>query len=89
MSSLLADLRGFVASRPTFAAIVYTTLAVIPLFLVSAAAVELQRDLDFGKAELGLAVSICFTASALVSPSLGYYIERVNDLIWQLSPSSG
>ena len=77
LTSPLADLRGFVARRPTFAAIVYTTVAVIPLFLVSAAAVALQRELDFGRAELGLAVSLCFAASALVSPSLGYYIERV------------
>jgi MFS family permease len=72
-----ARLRDSVARRPTFAAIVYTTVAVLPLFLVSAGAVELQRDLDFGKAQLGLAVSICFIASALVSPSLGHHIERV------------
>jgi MFS family permease len=68
--------RAFIERRPTFAAIVYTALPVLPLFLVSAAAVQVQHDLGFNKAQLGLAVALCFAASALVSPSLGYHVER-------------
>jgi MFS family permease len=73
----VSGLQAFTARQPTFAGVLYTSIAVLPLFLVSAAAVQLQRDLDFDSAHLGIAVSCCFLASTLVSPPLGYYIERV------------
>lgn len=73
----VSGLQGFTARQPTFAGVVYTSIAILPLFLASAAAVQLQRDLDFDRAHLGIAVSFCFLASTLVSPALGYYIERV------------
>ncbi|MDP9293672.1 MAG: MFS transporter [Actinomycetota bacterium] len=73
----VSGLQAFTARQPTFAGVLYTSIAILPLFLASAAAVQLQRDLDFDRAHLGIAVSCCFLASMLVSPSLGYYIERV------------
>jgi len=73
----VSRLQGFTARQPTFTGVVYTSIAILPLFLASAAAVQLQRDLHFDKAHLGIAVSCCFLASTLVSPALGYYIERV------------
>ena len=50
--------------RPIAVAVGYSVLGVLPLFLVSAQAVQLQRELGFGTAGLGLAVSLCFAASA-------------------------
>ena len=57
--------------------VAYSVLAVLPLFLVSAQAVQLQRDLDFGTAGLGLAVSVCFSVSALAATPLGHLVARV------------
>ena len=63
--------------RATLLAVGYSILGVLPLFLVSAQAVQLQRDLDFGRARLGLAVSLCFAVSALSAAPLGRLVHRI------------
>ena len=61
----------------TLVSVSYSVLAVLPLFLVSAQAVQLQRELDFGTAGLGLAVSVCFAVSAVAATPLGHLVARV------------
>jgi MFS family permease len=74
---------GTTTSRPrsgrhaTLVSVSYSILAVLPLFLVSAQAVQLQRDLGFGTAGLGLAVSVCFAVSAVAANPLGHLVARV------------
>jgi MFS family permease len=63
--------------RPIVVAVSYSILGILPLFLVSAQAVQLQSELGFGKARLGLAVSLCFAASAVAAAPLGRLVERV------------
>jgi MFS family permease len=63
--------------RVTSLAVAYAVLGVLPLFLVSAQSVQLQRDLGFDRAALGLAVSLCFAASALAANPAGRFVERV------------
>lgn len=63
--------------RATLLAVAYAVLGVLPLFLVSAQAVTLERDLGFGTAALGAAVSIGFVASALAAPLLSRLVERI------------
>jgi predicted MFS family arabinose efflux permease len=63
--------------RATFVALSYSIVAAAPLFLVSANAVRLQRDLGFGTARLGLAVSVCFGASAVAAAPMGRVVERM------------
>jgi MFS family permease len=61
----------------TLVSVGYSVLAVLPLFLVSAQAVQLQRELGFNTADLGLAVSICFATSALAAAPLGHVVGRI------------
>lgn len=61
----------------TLVSVSYSILAVLPLFLVSAQAVQLQRELDFGTAGLGLAVSTCFAVSAVAATPLGHLVAHV------------
>lgn len=63
--------------RPVAVAVGYSILGVLPLFLVSAQAVQLQHELSFGRAGLGLAVTLCFAASAVAAPWLGRLVERI------------
>jgi MFS family permease len=44
----------------------------MPLFFVAAEGVQLQRALHFGRAELGLAIGLCYAASAFVVVPLGH-----------------
>lgn len=53
-----------------------TTLGAIPPFLVGAQAVLLMRDLDFGAARLGVAVSTFFAVAALVTILAGSVLDR-------------
>ena len=61
----------------TLVSVSYSILAVLPLFLASSQAVQLQRELDFGKDGLGLAVSVCFAVSALAATPLGNAVGRI------------
>jgi len=58
--------------------VVIAVLAVLPVFLTGALAVQLQRDLDFGAAALGGMVAIFFVTSALGSPLMGQVVERLD-----------
>ncbi|MFK5633939.1 MULTISPECIES: MFS transporter [unclassified Ornithinimicrobium] len=53
-----------------------TTLGAIPPFLLGAQAVLMRRDLDFGAAGLGAAVSAFFAVAALVTIGAGGAFER-------------
>lgn len=61
----------------TLVSVGYSILGVLPLFLVSSQAVQLQRELDFGKDGLGLAVSVCFAVSAVAATPLGAVVGRL------------
>jgi MFS family permease len=76
-SGTTAFSRDNAGRHATLVSVGYSVLAVLPLFLVSAQAVQLQRELDFDKAGLGLAVSICFATSAAAAAPLGHVVRRV------------
>lgn len=54
-----------------------TTAGVLPAFLLGSQAVQVQRDLDFGPALLGVAVALSWAAAALTSPTMGKAAERI------------
>ena len=63
--------------RALATAIAVTTVCVLPVFLTGGLAVRMRADLDFGVAELGLAVTTFFASAALASALLGRVVERV------------
>jgi MFS family permease len=54
-----------------------TTLAALPVFLLSAQSVLVREDLGFSEPQLGLAVSAFFGSAALTSMSAGALVERL------------
>jgi MFS family permease len=64
------------AARTAFVSFTYSAVSMLPLFVVSSLAVTLQRELGFGEARLGLAVSICFVTSALSAGPVGRAVQR-------------
>lgn len=54
------------------------SFAVMPIMVLGALAVFIRAELDFGEVELGLAVSIFFTCSAVLSVHGGRIAERLN-----------
>lgn len=58
--------------------VVIAVMAVLPVFLTGALAVQLQRDLDFGAAALGGMVATFFITGALGSPLMGQVVERLD-----------
>jgi MFS family permease len=67
---------SLLARRPIAASVLYTVVAVLPLYFLTAQAVRLQAELSFGKAELGLVVAAFYLVSALASKALGEIIDR-------------
>lgn len=67
--------RGF-DRAPLTAAVVYTIAGVLPLYLVSAQAVTIQRDLGFGPGQLGLIVSAFFLVSSVAAKRIGPSLDR-------------
>jgi MFS family permease len=63
--------------RAIAAAVLSTTVSVLPLFLVGSLAVFVAADLRFGVAELGVAVAAYYTASAVASVPAGRLAERI------------
>ena len=53
------------------------TVGVFPVFLVGGLGVQLQRELGFGAALLGLATAGFFCVAALASRSMGWVVERI------------
>jgi nitrate/nitrite transporter NarK len=68
--------RSFLESRPIPTAVVYTVIGVLPLYLTSAQAVRLQRDLGFGKTSFGIMVASFYLVSSVGSLALGPRIDR-------------
>jgi predicted MFS family arabinose efflux permease len=63
-------------NRATLVPTLYAVLAALPVFLVSSQSVVLQRELEFGRVQLGLAISACYAASALTAVPLGRLLQR-------------
>lgn len=63
--------------RTAVVSVGYTVLGVLPLFLISSQSVQLQREFGFDTAQLGLAVSICFVASAIAANVLSRVVPRI------------
>jgi MFS family permease len=72
-----SGMTGHGVRRSAAVAVGFTVLCSLPLFLTSAFAVELQRDLGFGRAQLGWCVSAYFLASSAASAVVGGYLERM------------
>lgn len=69
--------RGRVSARRSAAtAVAYTVLGALPPYLVSALAVQLQRDLGFDRTHLGWCISAFFVVSSVASARLGPFVER-------------
>ena len=80
---------GAAASRRTlFAAIVATTLAVLPITLVGAQAVLLREELGFSEGQLGLAVSVWYLTAAAMSMPGGLLGERLGARTAMLTAST-
>lgn len=73
----MSSIRGYLAKRPLFTAVVYTGLGILPLFLVSAQILQLESDLGFGVASLGLAAAAYFGVAALSANPAGTVIKRI------------
>ena len=63
--------------RAVAAAVAVATAGVLPVFLTGAVAVQVQADLGFGDAALGLAVGAFFAAGAATSALNGRVAERL------------
>ncbi|GAB2748541.1 hypothetical protein GCM10027174_23610 [Salinifilum aidingensis] len=53
------------------------TAGVLPVFLVGGLAVQLQHDLGFGAALLGIATAGFFGVAAAASRGMGWFVERI------------
>jgi MFS family permease len=67
---------GSGAFRAATGAVVTTTVAVLPVFLTGALAVQISAELGFDPAGLGLVVALYFGVSALTSLPAGWAVER-------------
>jgi MFS family permease len=70
-------LRATLSRRPLLAAVVYTGTCLLPLFLVSAQILQLQKDIGFGVGQLGLATAAYFGAAALAANPAGRLVARL------------
>jgi regulator of RNase E activity RraA/predicted MFS family arabinose efflux permease len=68
---------AFVDRSSAARGVVVAVMAVLPVFLTGALAVQLRRDLSFGAAVLGTMVATFFITSALGSPVMGQVVERL------------
>ena len=66
---------GAVAVLGSVAAVV--TVGVFPVFLVGGLGVQLQQDLRFGTALLGIAAAGFFGVAAIASRAMGWVVERI------------
>lgn len=64
-------LRVALSRRPLVSAVVYTGMCLLPLSLISAQILQLQRDINFGVGRLGLATGAYFGAAALTANPAG------------------
>lgn len=59
-------------------AMVSTTLATLPVFLLGGVAVFVRTELDFSQSALGLAAASFWAAATVVSPMAGRLVERLD-----------
>ena len=70
-------LRRYLTPRTLLTAVVYTGVVTLPLFLVSAQILQLDRDLGLGVGRLGLATASFFGMAALTANPAGSLISRI------------
>jgi MFS family permease len=68
-------LRSALYRRPLVTAVVYTGMCLLPLSLISAQILQLERDLGFGVGRLGLATGAYFGAAALTANPAGRLVS--------------
>ncbi len=68
---MLNPLRTGLTRRPLLTAVVYTGIGVLPLYLVSAQILQLDRDLGFGVSRLGIATAAFYGSAALAANLAG------------------
>ncbi len=61
---------------PVTTAVLYTVVGVLPLYLLAAQAVTMQRALGFGPSHLGIIVSSYFLVSAIAAKRVGPGLDR-------------
>lgn len=61
---------------PLLTAVIYTGMGMLPLFLVSSQILQLDQDLGFGVAQLGLATATFFGAAALAANPAGRLVSH-------------
>jgi len=70
-------LRSSLTRRPLLTAVVYTGMGVLPLYLVSAQILQLDRDLGFGVSRLGIATATFYGFAALAANVAGRFVARL------------
>lgn len=68
---------GGASYRAVFLAIAVATAGALPAFLTGGLAVQIQEELRFGAAALGLAVALFFITSAATSALMGRLVEGI------------
>ncbi|WP_172620747.1 MFS transporter [Rubrobacter xylanophilus] len=68
---------GGASYRAVSLAIAVATAGALPAFLTGGLAVQIQEELHFGAAALGLAVALFFLSSAATSALMGRLVERI------------
>jgi MFS family permease len=74
---LTNPLRALLTQQPLLAAVIYTGVGALPVFLVSAQILQLEREVGFGVGRLGLATAAYFGAAALAANPAGRVVARV------------
>lgn len=69
-------LRQRLERGPLLTAVVYTGVGVLPLYLVSSQVLQIEREIGFGVAQLGLATATFFGAAALAANVGGGIVSR-------------
>jgi MFS family permease len=75
---LTNPLRSILSSRPLLTAVVYTGTCLLPLALISAQILQLDREIDFGVGRLGLAIAAYFGAAALAANPVGRLVAAMS-----------
>ncbi len=70
-------LRSVLTRQPLLAAVVYTGVGVLPLFLISAQILQLEEEIGFGVGRLGLATATFFGSAALAANPAGQVVARL------------
>ncbi|MHB1710448.1 MAG: MFS transporter [Acidimicrobiales bacterium] len=72
--------KGASERRDLSVAVLVTTLVALPVFLVSALAVQIRESLHFSIGALGLAITLYYFGAAVASVPLGRLTERVGGI---------